>query len=179
MQTIIEVLLQAGRSTLEVALYTLLQIMTVLMRLLEVSGLLVRFVDLVAPLVRPFGLTGLGVVAMLQISFVGFVAPITTHALMDDEGASDRKVATAFAAVLAMAPANAAFPLAALGLMTGPVLAWSLMGGLAAAALTYWLLGRRLSVNEARITAFEQAAHDRSSFLSMVSVSGREASRLS
>jgi spore maturation protein SpmA len=58
MQTIIEVLLQAGRSTLEVALYTLLRIMIVmmvLMRLLEVSGLLVRFVDLVAPLVRPFG----------------------------------------------------------------------------------------------------------------------------
>jgi hypothetical protein len=31
------------------------------------------------------------VVAMLQISFVSFVAPITTLALMDDEGASDRK----------------------------------------------------------------------------------------
>jgi Fe2+ transport system protein B len=94
LQTIIEVLLQARRSTLEVALYTLLPIMfvmTVLMRLLEVSGLLVRFVDLVAPLVRPFGLTGLGVVAMLQISFVSFVAPITTLALMDDEGASVRK----------------------------------------------------------------------------------------
>jgi spore maturation protein SpmB len=178
MEPIIDVLLQAGRSTLGVALYTLLPIMVVmmiLMRLLEVSCLLARLVDLVAPLVRPFGLSGLGVLAMLQISFVSFVAPITTLALMDDQGASDRKLATALAAVLAMAPANAVFPLAAMGLATGPVLAWSLLGGLSAAALTYRLFGRRLSVDEAPVTAFEKAAHERPSFLSIVNVSGREA----
>ena len=68
-----------------------------------------RIVVLLSPLARPFGLSGLGVLAMIQVSFVSFVAPITTLALMEDRGASDRRLAAAFAAVLAMAPANALF----------------------------------------------------------------------
>jgi len=178
MQTIIEVLLQAGRSAVDVALYTLLPIMVtmmVLMRLLEVHGVLDRLVRLTAPLVRPFGLTGLAIVAMLQISFVSFVAPVTTLALMDDRGESGRRLAAAFAAILAMAPANAVFPLAALGLSAGPVLLVSLTGGLAAGAATYWLFGRRLSTAALPITAVEAEARQKPSFLSIINVSGREA----
>lgn len=178
MQTIIDVLLQAGRSAMEVALYTLLPIMVVmmiLMRLLEVHGVLDRLVRVASPLVRPFGLTGLGIVAMLQISFVSFVAPVTTLALMDDRGESDRRLAAAFAVILAMAPANAVFPLAALGLSAGPVLLISLLGGLAAGAATYWVFGRRLSVATLPVNAVEIEARTRPSFLSIVNVSGREA----
>jgi len=178
MQTVIEILLQAGRSAVDVALYTLLPIMVammVLMRLLEVHGILGRLVRLTAPIVRPFGITGLAVVAMLQISFVSFVAPVTTLALMDDRGESDRRLAAAFAAVLAMAPANAIFPLAALGLSAGPVLLLSLIGGLTAGAATYWLFGRRLSSAALPITAVEAEVRQKPSFLLIINVSGREA----
>jgi hypothetical protein len=178
MQTIIEVLLQAGRSAVDVALYTLLPIMVtmmVLMRLLEVHGILDRFVRLTAPLVRPFGLTGLGIVAMLQVSFVSFVAPVTTLALMDDRGEPDRRLASAFAAVMAMAPANAVFPLAALGMAVGPVLVLSLAGGLVAGAATYWLFGRHLSSATLPVASAEREAQKQPSFLAIVNVSGREA----
>jgi spore maturation protein SpmB len=178
METVIEVLLQAGRSALDVALYTLLPIMIVmmiLMRLLEVHGVLDRLVQIAAPLARPFGLTGLGVMAMIQISFVSFVAPVTTLALMDDRGEADRRLAATFAAVLAMAPANAVFPLAPLGLSTGLVQALSLAGGMVAAAATYWLFGRNLPGSATPISSFERKALLRPSFLSVVNVSGREA----
>lgn len=49
---------------------------------------------------------------MVQISFVSFVAPCPTLKLMEDQGVSDRELAASFAVVLAMAPANALFPLA-------------------------------------------------------------------
>jgi spore maturation protein SpmB len=74
---LIDVLLHAGRSAVDVALYTLLPIMVlmiIVMRALEASGALDKIVALLTPVVRPFGLTGLGVLAMIQINFVSFVA---------------------------------------------------------------------------------------------------------
>jgi spore maturation protein SpmB len=89
----IDVVLHAGRSAVDVALYTLLPIMVLIMtamRALEASGALNKIVPFLTPVVRPFGLTGLGVLAMIQISFISFVAPITTLALMEDRGSSCR-----------------------------------------------------------------------------------------
>jgi spore maturation protein SpmB len=74
---LIDVLLHAGRSAVDVALYTLLPIMVlmiIVMRALEARGALDKIVALLTPVVRPFGLTGLGVLAMIQINFVSFVA---------------------------------------------------------------------------------------------------------
>lgn len=181
MQTVIGIVLHAGRSSVDVALYTLLPIMVVMMiamRLLEAAGVLDTLLRILAPLARPFGLTGLGVLAMIQISFVSFVAPLPTLALMEDRGASDRHLATALAAVLAMAPANAVFPLAAFGLRPAPVLTLSLLGGLAAAAATHWAFGRTLSAAAEDISKFEQAALNRPSLLGIINVSGGEAIRI-
>lgn len=181
MSTFVEIVLQAGRSAVELALFTLMPIMVVMMvllRILEVHGILDRVVILLAPAARPFGLTGLGVLAMLQISLVSFVAPLPTLALMEDRGASDRHLAAALAAVLAMAPANATFPLAALGLHTGATLAFSAMGGLAAAASTYWLFGRSLSTDLHPISHFERAIEAKPSLLKVVNLGGAEAIRI-
>jgi spore maturation protein SpmB len=178
MQTFIDIVLHAGHSAVDVALYTLLPIMVVMMfvvRMLETSGVLDRMVRILTPFVRPFGLTGLGVLAMIQISFISFVAPVPTLALMEDRGASDRHLAAALAAVFAMAPANAVFPLAALGLRAAPVLALSLLGGLSAAAATFWVAGRHLSTSAVAISTFEQAASGRQSLLRIINVSGSEA----
>lgn len=178
METAISVVLHAGRSAVDVALYTLLPIMVVmmiLMRLLEASGILDRIVAWLAPLAKPFGLTGLAVLAMVQISFISFVAPLPTLALMEDRGTSDRHLAAALAAVLSMAPANAVFPLAAYGLRPGIVLLWSALGGLVAAAATYWLFGRRLKATVQAATAIEVAARDCPSLLKIITISGGEA----
>ena len=164
MEGVIEVVLHAGRDAVDVSLYTLLPIMVVvvvmmiLLRLLEASGILDRVIRLVSPAAKPFGLTGIAVLAMVQISFVSFVAPLPTLALMEDRGTSDRHLAAALAAVLAMAPANALFPLAVLGLHSGETLLLSALGGIAAASVTYWLLGRSLSNTSQAVSDFERQA---------------------
>jgi sorbitol-specific phosphotransferase system component IIBC len=61
METAIDIVLHAGRTAVDVALYTLLPIMVVmmvLMRFLEAHGVLDRIVSWLTPLARPFGLTG-------------------------------------------------------------------------------------------------------------------------
>jgi spore maturation protein SpmB len=175
---LIDILLEAGRSALDVSLYTLLPIMVVMMiamRLLEASGILDWIIRLAGPVLKPFGLNGLGALAMLQIGLVSFIAPVTTLVLMDDRGEPDRRLAATFAAVMGMAPANAVFPLAAMGLHVGNMMLLSLGGGLAAAAATYWILGRKLSTAPEPAKADAQAAEGRPGLLKIINGSGREA----
>jgi hypothetical protein len=88
------------------------------------------------------------VFAALQINFVSFAAPMATLTMMDQRGASDRHIAATLAMVFAMSQANAALPMMTMGLDIGLTLLWSLIGGLAAAAATYYLFGRGLSAAE-------------------------------
>ncbi|MBS4017024.1 MAG: nucleoside recognition family protein [Dechloromonas sp.] len=151
MEILIEILLKAGRSAVELSLFILLPVMVVmlsLMRLLEARGALDWVVAKLAPMLKPFGLTGLGVFAALQINFVSFAAPMATLTMMDQRGASDRHIAATLAMVFAMAQANAALPMMTMGLDIGLTLLWSLIGGLAAAAATWYLFGRGLSAAE-------------------------------
>ena len=151
MDLLIDIVLKAGRSAVELSLFVLLPVMVVmlsLMRLLEARGALDRLVLLLTPVLRPFGLTGLGVFAALQINFVSFAAPMATLTMMEQRGASDRHLAATLAMVFAMAQANAAFPMLTMGLDFTLTLVFSLLGGLAAAAATYYLFGRRLSASE-------------------------------
>ncbi len=151
MDLLVDIVLKAGRSAVELSLFTLLPVMVVmlsLMRLLEARGALDRLVHWLAPLLRPFGLTGLGVFAALQINFVSFAAPLATLSMMEQRGASDRHLAATLAMVFAMAQANAAFPMLTMGLDFSLTLAFSLLGGLAAAAATYYLFARHLSASE-------------------------------
>jgi spore maturation protein SpmB len=150
-------------------------VMMILLRVLEVIGILDRIIKWSAPVATPFGLTGLGIVAMLQISVVSFVAPLPTLALMEDRGTSERRLCAAFAAILAMAPANAAFPLAVMGLDVGKTLIISILGGLAATSSVYWLVGRKLSNTPRQIAAVEKELIKRPSFLKIVNASGAEA----
>ena len=62
-----------------------------------------------------------------------------------------RHIAATLAMVFAMSQANAAFPMMTMGLNFGTTLAFSLLGGLVAAAATYYLFGRGLSAEEARL----------------------------
>ena len=143
----ISIIIDAGRSAVELGLFVVLPIMIVMitfMRVLEGWGLLDKLVAVVAPLLKPFGLTGLGVFAMLQISFIGFAGPVATLAIMDRQGASRRHIAATLAMVLSMAQANVLFPMAAKGLDLPVNLLFSLAAGLVGAAATYYIFARSL-----------------------------------
>lgn len=178
-----QVILPAGRSAVELSLFVLLPVMVVMlsvMRLLEAWGALDWVVARLTPVLRPFGLTGLGVFAALQVNLVNFAAPVATLAVMEGRGVSDRHIAAAFAMVLAMAQANAVFPMATMGLVIGPVLLFSLLGGLAAAAATYHGFGRHLSAEEhlADETIHHPAAESAKGVLDVINRAGAEAFRI-
>jgi spore maturation protein SpmB len=180
METLTQIILQAGRSAVELCLFILLPVMVVmlsLMRVLEARGVLDWVVARLAPALRPVGLTGLGVFAALQINFVSFAAPLATLTMMEKRGASDRHLAATLAMVMAMAQANATFPMAALGLQFGFTLALSLAGGLIAAAATYHGFGRALSAAEGTIDEHlpHPVADSAKSTLAVINRAGSEA----
>jgi len=154
MEILIEVILRAGRSAVELALFVLLPVMVImlsLMRLLEARGVLDWLVPRIAPVFRPLGLSGLGIFALLQVSFVSFAAPVATLTMMDQRGASSRHIAATLALVMAMAQANVSIPMTAMGLKFGLMICLSLLGGLIAAASTYYIFGRKLESQEQTI----------------------------
>lgn len=183
MNLMTDIVLPAGRSAIELSLFVLLPVMVVMltiMRLLEAWGVLDRVVARLAPVLKPFGLTGLGVFAALQITLVSFAAPVATLAMMEQRGTSDRHLAATFAMVLAMAQANSVFPLMSMGLRLGPVVLLSVAGGLVAAAVTYHLCGRSLSTEEhlADDTPQHPAADARRGTLDVINHAGAEAFRI-
>ncbi|MDD2990975.1 MAG: nucleoside recognition domain-containing protein [Zoogloea sp.] len=183
MDLLIDVILRAGRSAVELSFFVLLPVMVVmlsLMRLLEARGVLDWVVARLAPSLRPLGLTGLGVFAALQINFVSFAAPVATLAMMDQRGASSRHLAATLAMVMAMAQANVSMPMAAMGLHFGVVLGWSLVGGLAAAAATYYGFGRGLSAAESPVdeTLHHPVAENAKGVLDVINRAGAEAFKI-
>ena len=183
MEILIDIILKAGRSAVELSLFVLLPVMVVmlsLMRLLEARGVLDRVVAVVAPVLRPVGLTGLGVFAALQINFVSFAAPMATLAMMEQRGASDRHIAATLAMVFAMSQANAALPMMTMGLDLVLTLCWSLIGGLTAAAATYYLFGRSLSAAEAQLdeSLKHPVAENAKGVLDVINRAGAEAFKL-
>lgn len=183
MEILIEVILKAGRSAVELSLFILLPVMVVmlsLMRLLEAWGAIDWLVTRLAPLLKPLGLTGLGVFAALQINFVSFAAPVATLTMLDQRGASTRHIAATLAMVMAMAQANVVFPMAAMGLQFGSVLFFSLLGGLVAASATYYGFGRQLPITEKRLdeTLLHPVAESPKGVLDVINRAGAEAFKI-
>jgi spore maturation protein SpmB len=178
MSEIAELILSAGRSGIELALFVLLPVMIVmltLMRLLEASGVLRWVVRGVAPLLMPFGIPGLGIFAMLQILLVSFAAPVATLAMMDRAGVSLRHIAATLAMVLVLAQANVVFPMAAVGLDVGACLFISLGCGIIAAALCFHGTGRSLSSDEPPTSADIDDDGGPIGFLGIISRAGKDA----
>ncbi len=183
MDILVEIILKAGRSAVELSLFVLLPVMVVmlaLMRILEARGALDWLVARLAPLLKPFGLTGLGVFAAFQINFVSFAAPMASLSMMEQRGASDRHLAATLAMVFAMAQANAAFPMLTMGLDFASTLLFSLLGGLTAAAATYYFFGRHLSATEGVLdeTLHHPVAEDAKGVLDTINRAGAEAFKI-
>lgn len=147
MEQIVLLILQSGKTTVDLALYVLLPVLVImmaLMKLLEARGVVAGVSKLLAPILNRIGIPGIGVFAALQLLFVGFAAPIAALRLMETNGTSRRGIAATLAMVLAMSQANVVFPMAAIGLHVGGVLMISAVGGLVAASTTYYFFTRRL-----------------------------------
>lgn len=130
---VISIIMAAGKSSVDVALYTLLPIMVIMliiMKYLEVRGILDVIVRWVAPLLKPFGLTGMSAFALIQINFVSFAAPLATLSIMDKRGVSDRQMAATLAMVFAMGQGNVFYPLTPFGLHWLASIVISVVGGL-------------------------------------------------
>lgn len=145
MEELVTLMLDAGRSGLDMALYILMPIMVIMlaiMKLLDAKGVLSWVANKLAPVSRVFGIPGLGIFAMIKLLSVGFAAPIATLALMENNHTSQRYIASTLAMLLTMSQANASFPLTALGLNLSITLLTSLIAGLIAGAFTYYILCR-------------------------------------
>ncbi|EAR62415.1 nucleoside recognition domain-containing protein [Neptuniibacter caesariensis] len=181
MEQLVTLILDSGRAGLDMGLYILLPIMVVmlaLMKLLDAKGVLSWISNLLAPVSRIFGIPGLGIFAMLKMLFVSFIAPVATFALMDKNGTSQRYIAATLAMVLAMSQANATFPLSAVGLNLGVTLITSIIGGLAAAAFTYYLLTRHIQEPEAKEIEVARQPEEKKTVIQILGAGGKEGMQL-
>lgn len=151
MEEFIKIVLQSGRTALELALYVLLPVLVImmaLMKVVEARGLLALVAKVIQPVLRLFGVPGAGVFAMLQLLLVSFAAPVATLSIMEKDGTARRRIAATLAMLFTMSQANAVFPLVAVGLNLGIIMATSVVGGLVSAALTYYVFARSIDGSE-------------------------------
>lgn len=149
MQEILNIMLDSGRTGVELSLYLILPIMVIMMAIMHVldkKNILNWVAKGFSPLLILFGLPGLGVFAIVQILFISFAAPVSTLKIMEhDDSIGDAGIAATLAAILVMAQANAVFPLAAVGLNIPVGIATSLIGGLIASFIAFKLSGGHTS----------------------------------
>ena len=180
MEEAVKIVLASGRSGLDLALYTLLPVLVVmmaLMKVIEARGILALVARILQPILRIFGIPGAGAFAMLQLLLVSFAAPMATLTIMEKDGTTRRHIAATLAMVFTMSQANVVFPMVAAGLNVGAILLSSLVGGLAAAALTYYLLARSAAEDCVAEEDFTPAAAHakKSTTLNLMIVGGQEA----
>jgi spore maturation protein SpmB len=180
MDQAVKIILMSGKSGLDLALYTLLPVLVVMMaimKVVEARGILALIARLVQPVLRLFGVPGAGAFAMVQLLLVSFAAPLATFNIMEKDGTARRGIAATLALVLTMSQANVVFPMAAAGLNVGAIMLTSLIGGLTAAALTYYVLARSAAEDVEVAEQFTAAADGakKSTMLNLMIVGGQEA----
>jgi spore maturation protein SpmB len=155
-------------------------VMMAVMKVVEARGVLARTANMLKPLLHLFGVPGAGAFAMLQLLFVSFAAPLATFSIMEKDGTTRRQIAATLAMVLTMSQANVVFPMAAMGLNVTAVFISSIIGGFAAAALTYYILTRSITDENDEKVQCEQPASSlhgskKSTTLNLMIVGGQEA----
>ena len=182
MEQIVPLILESGRTAIDMALYLLMPIMVVmlaLMKLLEAKGVLAFVANVLSPFSRRFGIPGMGIFAMVKILFVSFSAPIATLAVMNNDATGRRAIAATLAAVLTMSQANVVFPMAAVGLDLGMMMLTSVLGALVAASCTYYWFARNTDSQQMQTEQpVEAAAKTDKSIMQIMSDGGQEGIRI-
>lgn len=151
MEEFVKIMLQSGKSALDLALYVLLPVLVIMMammKLLDARGGIALVARAVQPLLRLFGIPGAGAFAIIQLLMVSFAAPVATLSIMEKDNTSRRQIAATLAMILTMSQANAVFPMVAVGLNLGVIILTSLLGGAVAASFTYYLFTRSLKAEQ-------------------------------
>ena len=141
MEEFIKIILASGKTALDLALYILLPVLVImmaLMKVVEARGILALVARGLQPILKLVGIPGAGVFAMLQLLLVSFAAPLATLTIMEKDHTARRQIAATLAMVFTMSQANVVFPLVTVGLNLGVIMRTSLVGGLTAAAVTYY-----------------------------------------
>lgn len=180
MEELIKIMLSSGKAGLDLAFYVLLPVLVIMMavmKVVEARGVLVLAARLLRPVLKLFGIPGAGAFAIVQMLLVSFAAPLATLLIMEKDGTSKRQIAATLAMILTLSQANVVFPMVAVGLNLGIIMLTSLIGGLAAAALTYYVFARSIhDANpclEADVPAAEKGP--KTTTLNLMVVGGQEA----
>lgn len=185
MQHIVHIIIEAGKTGVELSLYIILPIMVVMMAVMKVldeKGFLQKTATLMAPALSKVGLPGMGVFAIIQMLFISFAAPVSTLKLMEeDREISDAKIGATIAAVLVMAQANAAFPLAVVGLNIPIGIITSLISGFAASLMAYKMIDTTCSgdqdkrmISKEQVKSQEQLVKGKKGIISILFQGGEE-----
>ena len=151
MEEFIKIILSSGKTALDLALYILLPVLVImmaLMKVVEARGVRARVARILSPRPKLVGIPGAGVFAMLQLLLVSFAAPLATLTIMEKDHTARRQIAATLAMIFTMSQANAVFPLVAVGLNLGVIMMTSLIGGLAAAAVTFYYFARSCATED-------------------------------
>lgn len=180
MGEIANIILVSGKAGIELALFVLLPFMIVMltfMRILEAKGILNWIVEKISPILRPFGIPGLGVFALLQVLFVSVAAPIATLSMMNNSDITRRHIAATLAMVFTAAQANVTFPMTAMGLNTFNTIVISVISGIIASAATYYIFARNLPEHEEKqdLLPDHPVVEDTKGLLDIISSAGKEA----
>lgn len=180
MEDLVKIMLTSGKAGLDLALYVLLPVLVILMaimKVIEARGILALVARTVQPLLRLFGIPGAGAFAIVQMLLVSFAAPLATLTIMEKDGTSKRQIAATLAMILTLSQANVVFPMVAVGLNLGVIMLTSIIGGLAAAATTYYLFARSVDNGGHTETVFEPISEKARSTrtLTLMIVGGQEA----
>lgn len=180
MEVLIKIMLDSGKTGLDLAFYVLLPVLVIMMavmKLVEAKGVLALAARGLEPLLKPFGIPAIGAFAILQMLLVSFAAPIATLTIMEKDGTSKRNIAAILAMILTLSQANVLFPMVAVGLNLWIAILTSAIGGLVAAALTYYVFAR--SIDDSPLAATPEAPtaakSRKSSALSLMIAGGQEA----
>jgi len=145
LEELVKIMLASGKAGLDLAFYVLLPVLVIMMaimKVVEARGILALVARIVQPFLRLFGIPGAGAFAIVQMLLVSFAAPLATLTIMEKDGTSKRQIAATLAMILTLSQANVVFPMVAVGLNLGVIMLTSIVGGLAAAAATYYLFAR-------------------------------------
>ncbi|MGB9731378.1 MULTISPECIES: nucleoside recognition domain-containing protein [Calditerrivibrio] len=177
---LIDLILKSGKSAIDLCLYVLLPVMVVMMsfmHLMEEKRVLSFISRFFYPILKLFGLPGLGIFAALQILLVSFAAPIATLTIMEKEKISEREIASSLAMIFTMSQANAVFPLIVYGLNFKIIFITSIIGGILASSITFYIFGKHLSYDNIPHREVLEKRSDKS-VLSILLEGGNEAVNL-
>lgn len=177
----IENIQYSGKLAIDLVLYLMLPITVVmggLMKVFENKGVLVWLSIKISRITNSFGASGLSLVAAIKMLFVSSIAPFPSLAKLEILEPDPRKLAASIALVLTMTQGNASFPLIAYGINIWVLLASSIIGGVIASWITYYLLMRNVFIPDCQIEPLETSQPVKKSIIQSLSEGGAEGMKI-